>query len=134
MTCSGRGVSLEQRTHRPVVSQSFVVTWHFVRGLEDAAHCNDARNCAQRYRPVAFATEGLRVVLCFAFNCGIRAKTGWMQTWRCVGLSALLIANFTSCRLARRRLLARHGTLRPANPHGIANRSRPSVAPAHRSL
>jgi hypothetical protein len=42
--------------------------------VEDAAHGTDARNCAQRHRPVAFATEGLRLVLCFAFNCGIRAE------------------------------------------------------------
>src|SRR5262249_18648133 len=35
------------------------------------AHRTDARNCAQRHRPVAVATEGLRLVLCFAFNCGI---------------------------------------------------------------
>src|SRR5215471_20818303 len=67
MTCAGRGVSLEQRTHRPVMFQSFFVTWHFVRGVEDAAHRTDARDCAQRHRPVAFATEGLRLVLCFPF-------------------------------------------------------------------
>src|SRR5262249_7690845 len=29
---------------------------------------NDARNCAQRHRRVVFAAEGLRLVLCFAFN------------------------------------------------------------------
>src|SRR5215813_3344212 len=55
MTCAGRGVSLEQRTHRPVMFQSVFVTWHFVGGVEDAAHRTDARNCAQTHRPVAFA-------------------------------------------------------------------------------
>jgi hypothetical protein len=54
--------------------QSFFVTWHFVRGVEDAPHRTDARNYDQRHRPVAFATEGLRLVLCFAFNCGIRVE------------------------------------------------------------
>src|SRR5262249_6653280 len=31
--------------------------------VEDVAHRTDARNCARRHRPVAFATEGLRLVL-----------------------------------------------------------------------
>src|SRR5215471_18986816 len=31
MTWARRGVSLEQRTHRTVMFQSFFVTWHFVR-------------------------------------------------------------------------------------------------------
>src|SRR5262245_48051667 len=41
---------------------------------EDAAHRTDARNCAQRHRPVAFATKGLRLVLCLAFNCRIQVE------------------------------------------------------------
>src|SRR5262245_60549007 len=72
MTCAGRGVSLEQRTHRPVMLQSFFVTGTSLATVEDPAHRTDLRNCAQRHRPVAFAAEGLRLALCFAFNCGIR--------------------------------------------------------------
>src|SRR5262245_13785722 len=73
MTCARRGVSLEQRTHRPVMFQScFVLLGTSFATVEDAAYRTDARNCAQRHRPVAFAAEGLRLVLCFAFNYGIR--------------------------------------------------------------
>src|SRR5262245_14821182 len=74
MTCAGRGVSLKQRTHRPVMfSKVFLLLGTSFATVEDAAHRTDACNCAQRHRPVAFAaTEGLRLVLCFAFNCGIR--------------------------------------------------------------
>src|SRR5262245_492036 len=76
MTCARRGVSLEQRTHRPVMFQScFVSLGTSFATVDDAAHRTDARNCAQRHRPVAFATEGLRLVLCFAFNCRIRAES-----------------------------------------------------------
>src|SRR5262245_34354903 len=70
--CTRRGVSLEQRTHRTVMFQSFLLLGTSFATVEDAAHRTDARNCAQRHRPVAFATEGLRLVLCFAFNWGIR--------------------------------------------------------------
>jgi len=58
--------------------QSLFVTWNFVGGVEDAAHRTDARNCAQRHRPVAFAAEGLRLALCFAINRGIRIQIALM--------------------------------------------------------
>ena len=61
--------------HRPVMFQSFLLFGTSFATAEDAAHHTDARNCAQRHRPVAFATEGLRLVLCFALNCGIRHKS-----------------------------------------------------------
>ena len=61
MTCARRGVSLEHRTHRPVKFQSFLLLGTSFATVEDAAHRADVRNCAQRHRPVAFATEGLRL-------------------------------------------------------------------------
>src|SRR5262245_21260062 len=70
MTCARRGMSLEQRTHRPVMFQVFLLLGTSFATVEDAAHRTDARNYIQRHRPVAFATVGLRLVLCFAFNCG----------------------------------------------------------------
>src|SRR5215510_1327035 len=77
MTCARRGVSLEQRTHRPVMFQSFFCYLALrSQQLEDAAHRADARNCAQRHRPVAFVTEGLRLVLCFAST----AESGFKKT------------------------------------------------------
>ena len=45
--------------------------------VEDSAHRTAVGNLAQRHRPIAFAAEGLRLALCFAFNCGIQVqKTG----------------------------------------------------------
>src|SRR5215510_1529186 len=55
--------------------QNFLLLGTSFATVEDASHRPDARNCAQRHRPVAFATEGLRLVLCFAFNCGIRPES-----------------------------------------------------------
>src|SRR5262249_27874903 len=75
MTWAGRGVSLERGTHGPIMFQSFVDFAPSLATVEDAAHRTDARKCAQRHWPVAFATEGLRPVLCFAFNCGIRTES-----------------------------------------------------------
>jgi len=43
-----------------------------VQTVADSTHHTDAGNLAQRHRPIAFAAEGLRLALCFAFNCGIR--------------------------------------------------------------
>ncbi len=64
MTYARRGVSLEQRTHRPVMVQSFLLLGTSFGAVEDAAPRINARNCAQKHRRVAFATEGLRLVLC----------------------------------------------------------------------
>src|SRR5262249_31417179 len=58
----------------PVMFQVFLLLGTSFATVEDAAHRTDARSCAQRHRPVAFDTEGLRLVLCFAFYCGIRDK------------------------------------------------------------
>ena len=57
MTYARRGVSLEQRTHRTVMFQSFLLLDTSFATVEDAAHRTDARKCAPRHRPVAFATE-----------------------------------------------------------------------------
>jgi hypothetical protein len=65
-------VSLEQRTRRTVMFKVLLLLGTSFATAEDAAHRTDVRNCAQRHRPVAFATEGLRLVLCFAFNRGIQ--------------------------------------------------------------
>src|SRR5215475_11457003 len=59
MICAGRGVSLEQRTHRPVMFQSFLLLGTWFATLEDAAHRTDARNCAQRHRPCCVRYERL---------------------------------------------------------------------------
>jgi hypothetical protein len=72
MTYAERGVSLEQRTHRTVMFQSYLLLGTPFATVEDSAHRTAAHNFAQRHRPIAFAAEGLRLALCFAFNCGIR--------------------------------------------------------------
>jgi hypothetical protein len=48
----GRGVSLEQRTHGPVMFQSFLLLGTSPATVEGAAHRTDARNCAQRPGPL----------------------------------------------------------------------------------
>ena len=74
MTYAERGVSLETaNAQNRNVSKSFLLLGTSFATVEDSAHRTAARNFAQRHRPIAFAAEGLRLALCFAFNCGIRA-------------------------------------------------------------
>ncbi len=54
------------------VSKSFFLLGTPCATVADSTHHTDAGNLAQRHRPIAFAAEGLRLALCFAFNCGIR--------------------------------------------------------------
>ena len=56
------------------VSKSFLLPGTPFATVKDPAHCTAARNLAQRHRPIAFAAEGLRLALCFTFNCGIRVQ------------------------------------------------------------
>jgi hypothetical protein len=59
------------------VSKSFFLLGTPCATVADSTHHTDAGNLAQRHRPIAFAAEGLRLALCFAFNCGIQVqKTG----------------------------------------------------------
>src|SRR5262249_25877064 len=58
--------------------QVFLLLCTSFAAFEDAAHRTDARNCAQRHRPVAFVTEGLRLVLCFPST----AESGFKEPQR----------------------------------------------------
>ena len=75
ITYAERGVSLETaNAQNRNVSKSFLLLGTLFATVEDSAHRTAAGNYAQRHRPIAFAAEGLRLALCFAFNCGIRAQ------------------------------------------------------------
>ena len=54
--------------------QAIFRTRHSVLNISGSHSSHRRSQLSKRYRPIAFATENLRLALCFPFDCGIRVK------------------------------------------------------------